>query len=103
MTLDKPWLNASLAVDGFAKPHLSVGEAKEVEVRVRLADLARYDPAAKAYVVDGGEYTFFGGGCVANPALSDAPYAGDACTYDSAATGAKATIGEAGRLYGVYL
>ena len=83
--------------------HLSVGEAKDVEVRVRLADLARYNQAVKAYVVDGGDYTFFGGGCVANPALSDAPYAGDECAYDSVATGAKATIGEAGRLYGVYL
>ena len=89
MTLDKPWLNASLAVDA--------------RVTLLLAAMTLDEKVAQLYVVDGGEYTFFGGGCVANPALSDAPYAGDACTYDSVATGAKTAIGEAGRLYGVYL
>jgi beta-glucosidase len=147
-------------VCGFSKVALAAGAEKRVSVRVRLSDLARWDPATDppapqdaamggmnddhsasradaaadqapsdvmhltanglgqinaapaarsivsgAWVVDGGAYTFFAAGCVANPVLRDIHHHGDpSCPfYESAVVGQTAQIGREGELYGVYM
>ena len=55
---------------GFTKVHLAPGQSSVVELPLRLCDLARFDEDASwtdrkgaavtgAYVVDGGDYTFY--------------------------------------------
>ena len=84
--------------------HLAAGTSALVTLPIRLADLARYDPAANAYVVDGGRYTFLAAGCVANPALRDIHHQGDpTCPFKSAIYGADASFGHDGVVYGVYV
>ena len=108
----------------FAKVHLMPGQMKRVSVQVRLSDLARWDPTADpptedggegalpprtiasgAWVVDGGAYTFFAAGCVANAILRDIHHAGDpTCPfYESAVVGKSVNFGQEGQLYGVYM
>jgi len=55
---------------------------------------------AGAYVVDGGDYTFYAGDCVASGGVyNDLAQ----CTHATAQTGVSATIGSDGQLYGTYL
>jgi len=96
----------------FAKVFLERGGSKRVVARVRISDLARWDPyhgptamaqddgaprtiASGAWVVDGGTYTFFAAGCVANSVLRDIHHAGDpSCPFfESAVVGKSVVIG----------
>jgi beta-glucosidase len=108
-------------VCAFAKVMLQPGERTTVHLKVRLSDLARFDPAATppggaplddagqyasgAWVVDGGTYSFFASPCVANPALRDLHHEGDPlCPHrESAIVGASASFGTEGSVFGVYL
>ena len=62
-------------VAGFEKVHVPAGGSTVATVKVSLRDLLRYDPQMPwtdldhaavmgAYVLDGGEYTMYVGGCV---------------------------------------
>ena len=61
--------------------------------------------ASGAWVVDGGAYTFYAAGCVANSVLRDIHHSGDpTCPfYASAVVGQSVVIGSEGRTYGVYM
>ena len=112
----------------FTKVHLDAGERRAVSMRVRLSDLARFDPYATvshaedhvhtiaddtesgvstypgAWVIDGGAYTFFAAGCISNPALRDAHHHGDPdCPYASAIQGVTVSIGREGEVYGQFV
>jgi hypothetical protein len=109
---------------GFTKVLVQPGETALVRLPVRLSDLARYDPSATpptresparldhggrdtypgAWVVDGGSYTFFVAGCVANNALRDVHHEGDpSCPFESAINGMSGIIGREGVQFGAYL
>jgi len=63
-------------VAGFARARVAAGAAEEVAVSVRVADLERWDEAARAYVVDAGVYTLHVGTClVGTGVLPDGPLA----------------------------
>jgi beta-glucosidase-like glycosyl hydrolase len=51
-------------VAGFARARVAAGAAAGVSVSVRVADLERWDEAARAYVVDAGVYTLYVGTCL---------------------------------------
>lgn len=76
---------------GFTKVFLRAGETQTVEVPIKIADLARYDPQQSwtdlkgaavmgAYVVDSGNYTLFVGGCASVGAVWDDS---NTCTLES--------------------
>ena len=117
---------------GFTKVFLQPKQSKTVTVAVRVSDLARWDTSATpptdarpvrvsvgldpvphgphsiasgAYVVDGGSYTFFAAGCVANSVLADIHHSGDPMCpfYESAVVGKAVVIGREGGLYGAYM
>ena len=63
-------------VAGFARARVAAGAAAEVSVRVRVADFEQWDEGARAYVVDAGVYTLYGGTClVGTGVLPDGPLA----------------------------